>query len=159
MLGTAVISPQDLAIIIASLALMGVFFAVFRFTPIGKRMRASASNQLGAILIGIRVDRMFGAAWALSCLLGVVAGLLIAPIALIYPDMGFDVFVKAFAGSVLGGFGSFPGAVVGGLLVGVAENLVGGYVSTVLVGSAPFVIITVVLLLFPSGLFGGVRES
>lgn len=158
-IGMVMISPQDAVIVGTSLALMMLFFALFRFSPLGKRMRASASNRLGALLVGIRVERMFLAAWVLSCMLGVIAGLLIAPISLIYADMGFDVFVKAFAGAVLGGFGSFPGAVLGGLLVGLIESLVGGYISTVLVGAAPFIIIAGVLLLFPRGLCGGVRES
>ena len=158
-LGGLLLSPQDAIIISVSLTLMALFFCMFRFTSLGKRLRASASNRLGALLVGIRVQRMFAASWGLSSMLGVMAGLLVAPISLIYPDMGFDVFVKAFAGAVLGGFGSFPGAVVGGLLVGVVENLAGGYISSVLVGSAPFIIIAGVLLLFPRGLFGGLREN
>lgn len=152
------LSPQDAIIITASLTLMAVFFFVFRFTSLGKRLRASASNRLGAVLVGIRPRRVSSAAWGISCMLGVTAGILVAPISLVYPDMGFDVFVKAFAGAVLGGFGSFPGAVVGGLVVGIVENLAGGYVSTLLVGASPFVIITAVLLFFPHGLFGGLRE-
>ena len=158
-LGGLLLSPQDAIIISVSLTLMAVFFWMFRFTSLGKALRASASNRLGALLVGIRVQRMFAASWGLGSVLGVMAGILVAPISLIYPDMGFDVFVKAFAGAVLGGFGSFPGAIVGGLLVGVVENLAGGYISSVLVGSAPFIIIAGVLLLFPKGLFGGLRET
>ena len=157
--GRLFLTAQDVILIGTSLTLMLVFFALFRLTSLGKRLRASASNRLGAALVGIRVERMFASAWGLACVLGVMAGLLIAPISLVYPDMGFDVFVKSFAGAVLGGFGSFTGAVVGSLLVGMIEHLAGGYISTVLVGAAPFVIIAGVLLIFPRGLFGGVRES
>lgn len=157
--GRLFLTAQDVILIGTSLTLMIVFFALFRLTSLGKRLRASASNRLGAVLVGIRVERMFASAWGLACVLGVMAGLLIAPISLVYPDMGFDVFVKSFAGAVLGGFGSFTGAVVGSLLVGVIEHLAGGYISTVLVGASPFVIIAGVLLIFPRGLFGGVRES
>jgi branched-chain amino acid transport system permease protein len=83
----------------------------------------------------------------------------VAPISVVYPDMGFSVFVKAFAGAVLGGLGSFTGAVVGCIVVGLVENLAGGYISTVVVGPAPFLIITAVLLFLPTGLFGRARTS
>jgi branched-chain amino acid transport system permease protein len=152
--GPVLVSPQDVIIGTMCLVLMAVFFGVFQLTALGKRLRGSVSNRLGALLLGIRVERMFAAAWALSCMLGVMAGLLVAPISLVYPDMGFSVFVKAFAGAVLGGLGSFYGAIVGCLVVGIVENVVGGYVSTQLVGPAPFVIIAGVLLLMPTGLFG-----
>lgn len=158
-IGWTVLNPQDVIITSVSLTLMAAFFGIFRFTALGKCLRASASNRLGALLLGVRVERMFAVAWSLSCGLGFVAGLLVAPISLVYPDMGFSVFAKAFAGAVLGGLGSFAGAVVGCVLVGVVENLAGGYISTVVVGPAPFVIITGVILLFPTGLFGRIRES
>lgn len=158
-LGAILLSPQDVIIIGASLSLMAVFFCVFRFTALGKCLRASASNSLGAVLLGVRVERMFAIAWAFSCVLGFTAGLLVAPISVVYPDMGFSVFVKAFAGAVLGGLGSFTGAVVGCIVVGLVENLAGGYISTVVVGPAPFLIITAVLLFLPTGLFGRARTS
>jgi branched-chain amino acid transport system permease protein len=153
-LGPVVFSAQDAIIIGVALGLTTAFFAMFRFSRIGKQLRASASNRIGAALVGIRVGAVFGLAWALSGIMAAVAGLLVAPISLVYPDMGFSVFVKAFAGAVLGGLGSFPGAVLGSVLVGVAENLAGGFVSTALVGPAPFLVIFIVLLLFPRGLFG-----
>jgi branched-chain amino acid transport system permease protein len=83
-----------------------------------------------------------------------VAGILTAPISLIYPDMGGGVLMRAFAAMTLGGFGNFGGAVLGGLLVGIMEQLAGGYISSSLIDIFAYIVIVVVLLVFPSGLFG-----
>jgi branched-chain amino acid transport system permease protein len=92
--------------------------------------------------------------WGVSAALGAVAGILVAPITLLYPDMGSQVLIRAFAAMTLGGFGNLGGAIAGGLIMGVLEQLAGGYVSTALIDIFAFIVIIVVLIVRPQGLFG-----
>jgi len=152
--GTAVISPQSLVTIGVAVLLAAAMFVFFRSTTMGKQMRATQQNLMGARLVGINTGRIFSATWALACVAGGAAGVLAAPVSLLYPDMGANFLLKGFAAAVLGGFESVPGAIVGGLLIGVIEMLFGGYVSTAFQHLSAFVIIIIVLFIRPQGLFG-----
>ncbi|MGH7041616.1 MAG: branched-chain amino acid ABC transporter permease, partial [Acetobacteraceae bacterium] len=111
-------------------------------------------NLVGARIVGINPERVFSMTWALAAAIGALTGVLAAPLSLLYPDMGTDFLLKGFAGAVLGGLDSVPGAMIGGLAVGVIEMLVGGYVSTSFQQISPFVVIIAVLLIRPHGLLG-----
>jgi branched-chain amino acid transport system permease protein len=146
--------PQNLVILGGALFFMGILWAFFRYTKLGKMMRATAENQRAAALVGIRIERVFAVIWGVGTCLGAVAGLLMAPVTLLYPDMGGTLLIQAFASAILGGFGSMPGAVLGGFVVGLAESLVGGYLGSQFITPAPFVIIIAVLIVRPAGILG-----
>lgn len=152
--GSVILTVQDLVITGATLALVAVFLAVFRFSRFGRIAQAASQAPRGAVLVGINLPLLQGTIWGVAAALGAVAGILTAPISLLYPDMGSGVLMHAFAAMTLGGFGHLGGAVLGGLLVGVLEQLAGGYVSSSLIDIFAYLVIVVVLLAFPSGLFG-----
>lgn len=152
--GRFLLSSQHLIILAATLAIMAAFAAGFKWTKLGQMMQATADNQRAAALVGIRVERVLSLTWALGAGLGGAAGVLLAPLALLYPDMGTGLLVKAFAAAVLGGFGSLVGAAVGGLAIGLIENLAGAYVHTSLLDVSAMLVIPLVLLVRPTGLFG-----
>ncbi len=152
--GTAVISPQNLVTIGVALVLTLLMFVFFKSTTMGKQMRATQQNLMGARFVGINTGRIYSGTWALACAAGGAAGVLAAPVSLLYPDMGGNFLLKGFAAAVLGGFESVPGAIVGGLLIGVIEMLFGGYVSTAFQHVSAFCIIIIVLFIRPHGLFG-----
>src|SRR5256886_3428430 len=134
-------------------------YVFFRYTTLGLAMRAAAQNPVSSRLCGIRVGWMLALGWGLAALVGAVAGLMIAPIVFLDPTMMSGILIYAFASATLGGFTSPGGAVLGGLLVGVIENLVGTYVKfigTELKLTVALAMILVVLLVRPSGLFGRV---
>ena len=150
----APISLQSLAIILMAALLAGMFFLIFGFTSIGKKMRALSQNQLGAQLIGIDADRVRSVCWFLSGTIGGAAGVLAGPITLLYPDMGAGILMKGFAAAILGGLTSIPGAIAGGILLGIIEVFVGAYLSSAIIEVSSFLIIMLVLLVRPTGLFG-----
>jgi branched-chain amino acid transport system permease protein len=155
--GTVVFGAHDLGEIGVTLVSLALLFAFFRFTPLGLAMRAAAQNPLSSRLAGIRVSWMLALGWGLAATFGAVAGIMVAPILTLDPNMMGGIQIYAFAAATLGGFSSPVGAVVGGLLVGVVENLVGTYVSfigTELKLTVALAMIIVVLLVKPSGLFG-----
>jgi branched-chain amino acid transport system permease protein len=152
--GNVLLIPQDLIIIVASITLMLVFFGFFQYTRLGKMMRATAQNQVGAALVGISVKKIFSYTWASGAAVGAAAGVLIAPITSIYPDIGGRMMVKAFAAMVIGGFGNIPGTIVGGMLMGMIENVVGGYFTTSIMDISSFLVIMLILIAKPEGLFG-----
>jgi branched-chain amino acid transport system permease protein len=152
--GPAVLFPQDVLVVSTSLAAVVVFFVFFQRTRLGKVIQAASQTPRGAALVGINVPAFHSAMWGVAAALGALAGLLIAPSTLVYPDMGAYMLIRAFAAMTLGGFGSLGGAVAGGLALGVIENLMGGYISSSLVDIAAYLVIIFVLLLRPSGLFG-----
>jgi branched-chain amino acid transport system permease protein len=152
--GNVVLFPQDLLVMMTSLATMALFFLFFQRSQIGKVIQAASACPRGAALVGIDVPRFRNLMWGVSALMGALAGLLIAPSTLIYPDMGNQMLIRAFAAMTLGGFGSLGGAVVGGLALGIIENLMGGYVSSALVEIASYIVIVTVLVFRPQGLFG-----
>lgn len=149
-----VISPHDLFVLAITLILMFVIFIFFKYTMTGLAMRSVAQNLSTAKLMGINVSSVFSLTWATSTLLGGVAGMLIAPITFLDPNMMGEVSIKAFAAAVLGGFTSLPGAVIGGLVLGVSENLFGGYVSAELKTTFVFLLIILILYIRPTGLLG-----
>jgi branched-chain amino acid transport system permease protein len=152
--GNVVISSDDLIITGVVFALLILLFAGFYLTPLGKLAQAVFQSQRGAALVGINVPGFHNAMWGTGAVLAAVGGILIAPVTFLYPDMSAWVLIRGFAAMTLGGFGSFHGAVVGGLLLGVLELAVGTYVSSSLVEITAYLVIIVVLLARPSGLFG-----
>ncbi|HXZ53345.1 MAG TPA: branched-chain amino acid ABC transporter permease, partial [Burkholderiales bacterium] len=125
--GITFIGPHDFGEISVTLVVLAAVFLFFRFTPVGLAMRAAAQNPDSARLVGIRVGWMLALGWGLAALVGAVAGMLIAPVIFLEPNMMSGVLLYAFAAALLGGISSPVGAVVGGLIVGVLENLVGTY--------------------------------
>jgi branched-chain amino acid transport system permease protein len=149
------VQRQDLAIVgIAVLAMLALFL-FFQFTFIGKGLRATSENPRAAALIGIPVRRMRMLVWGIACALAAVAGILIGGTLPMSVDEGANIVILAFAAAVIGGFSNLPGAVVGGILLGIAQNLVGIAISSEIISVTPFVVIMLVLILRPQGLFGG----
>jgi branched-chain amino acid transport system permease protein len=156
-LGPVRISPQAVAVCGIAFLLIALFVPLFRFTLLGKMMRATQQNRAAAALVGIRVNGIFTLTWGIGSAIGAATGVLLAPLVGVNPDIGWIV-IKAFAAAVLGGMTSIGGAVVGGLTLGVIENLAGGYVSSALKDLVAFLLLVLVLVIRPSGLFGGAVE-
>lgn len=152
-IGDVLITPERLAIMATVALVVVVLVLFFRFSKLGKAMRATAQSQEAASLMGISVSGIFSKTWALGTALGGTAGVLIAPLVGINPELG-AVLVPGFVAAVVGGFTSIPGAIVGGMLVGVLENLGGVFVSSSFKQVVPFVVLITVLMVLPSGLFG-----
>jgi len=151
----ALMTTRDLGVIAVTLIMLALLFAFFRFTTTGLAMRAAAQNPESARLCGIRVGRMLAMGWGLAALIGATAGIMVAPVLFLDPNMMSGVLLYAFAGALLGGITSPVGAVVGGLIVGVTENLVGTYlIATQLKLTVALALIIIVLVLRPNGLFG-----
>jgi branched-chain amino acid transport system permease protein len=146
-LGDVHFTLLNLMVLAVTAATLIGFAYFFRWTRIGWAMRATAQNKRGAAIVGISVPAVFAQTWAIAGGLAAIAGILLAPLIIVTPDMG--VIAK-----ILGGFSSLPGAVVGGLLLGLAENLIGAYVTSSFKDVLVFALLVLVLLLRPSGLFG-----
>ena len=158
--GNVSFSSQDLGIIAVSLASLGLISLFFAKTKVGLAMRAAALYPDQSRVLGIRVSWMLALGWGLSAVVGAISGMMIAPVVFLDPNMMQGIVVYAFAGAVLGGIESPVGAVIGGLVLGVALNLLGTYVDFVgtdLRLPVAFLIIVVVLLVRPAGLFGHVH--
>jgi branched-chain amino acid transport system permease protein len=153
-LGTTILQRQDIAIVIIAVLLMLGWWLFFSFTLAGKALRATSENPRAAALIGIPVRIMRAVGWGIAALIAAVAGILLGPKLLMTPDMG-AVVILGFAAAIVGGFSSLFGCIVGGIVVGILQNLVGIYVSSQAISVTPFVIIMLVLALRPQGLFGG----
>lgn len=137
------------------LVVLLLLFAFFRFTPLGLAMRAAAQNPDSARLVGIRVSWMLGLGWGLAAAIGAVAGMMVAPIVFLDPNMMAGILLYGFAAALLGGIDNPVGAVVGGFIVGVLENILGAYViGTELKLSVALVLIVATLTLRPNGLWG-----
>ncbi|GAA3818329.1 branched-chain amino acid ABC transporter permease [Sphaerisporangium flaviroseum] len=148
---------STLGILVVVAVVMGLLYVLFQHTKIGLGMRAVATNPESARLVGIRVGWTLALGWGLAATVGAVSGILVAPLLFLEPNMMGGVLIYAFAAATLGGFDSPVGAVVGGLVVGVAETLAGAYVGFIgpdLKVGVPLVIILCILLLRPQGLFG-----
>ena len=156
-LGPVRVAPVSLGIIGASLALMLALYALFTRTRLGRAMRAVAQNQRAARLMGISVERVYSASWVLAGAVGAIAGVLIAPVVFLSSKMGL-VAINGFIAAVLGGFGSMPGAVVGGMLLGVLENLAPLYLPSGIKHSVPFLLLIAILLVRPGGVVGRVAR-
>jgi branched-chain amino acid transport system permease protein len=156
-IGPATISRLNIGIFCMALLIMGVLFLFLNYTKVGLAMRGTAQNPAAARLVGVRVGRMLTLGWALSAAVGAVAGILLAPLLSLQPSMMFGVLIFAFAAAVLGGLDSLPGAIVGGLTLGVVQNMAGTYI-TPHTGSIDitiaFAVIVLVLVIRPTGLFG-----
>ncbi|MCX7166225.1 MAG: branched-chain amino acid ABC transporter permease [Rhodocyclales bacterium] len=151
--GGLVISVEHLVIILATVALVALLYGFFRYTKLGIAMQATSQNQLAAFYMGIPVRRVNMLIWGLSAAICGVAGLLLAPITFVHANMGF-VGLKAFPAAVVGGFGSIPGALVGGLVIGIVESLSGFYLPEGFKDIAAYVVVLVMLVVKPNGLFG-----
>jgi branched-chain amino acid transport system permease protein len=154
MLGDVVVTSDNLIVAGTVLGLMTVLFVLFNATRTGRLLRAVFQSQRGAALVGLNVDAVHRLMWGAGAALAAFGGVLLAPITLLYPDMGVWVLVRGFAAMTLGGFGTLHGAVLGGLLLGVVELVLGAYVSTAFIDISAYVVVIVVLLLRPDGLFG-----
>ena len=151
----ALVSPHDVGSIIVMLIVLGILYSFLRFTSVGLAMRAAAQNPESARLVGIRVSWMLGLGWGLSAAIGAVAGMMVAPIVFLDPNMMGGILLYGFAAALLGGIDNPWGAVVGGFIVGVLENLLGAYVvGTELKLTMALVLIVTTLTVKPNGLFG-----
>ena len=152
-LGTVVLSQMNALILVVMLLLTVILFAFFRYSLTGIAMRAVAQNRLAAQLMGININHVNAMGWGVGTALGAVTGMLIAPLNYLDPNMMGDVVLKAFTAAVLGGFTSLPGAVVGGLLLGIIDS-VAGYQVPELRTTIAFVLIVLILVVRPGGLLG-----
>ena len=151
----ALMTTRDLGVIGVTLLMLLLLFAFFRFTTTGLAMRAAAQNPESARLCGIRVGWMLAIGWGLAAAIGATAGIMVAPVLFLDPNMMGGVLLYAFTGALLGGITSPVGAVVGGLIVGVTENLVGTYlIASQLKLTVALALIILVLVFRPNGLFG-----
>jgi branched-chain amino acid transport system permease protein len=152
-LGGLVIGMEHVVVIGTTVALCALLFALFRLTKVGIAMQAASQNQLAAYYMGIPVRRLNGFIWAISAAVAAVAGILLAPITFVHANMGF-IGLKAFPAAVIGGFGSLPGAIVGGLIIGLVEALAGFYLPEGFKDTAAYVVVLLMLVVKPNGLFG-----
>ncbi|WP_420473612.1 branched-chain amino acid ABC transporter permease [Noviherbaspirillum sp. ST9] len=153
--GSTFMSPHEVGAIAVTLAVMVVLFLFFRFTPLGLAMRAAAQNPVSSRLVGVNVGRMLMLGWGLAGAVGAIGGMMVAPVVFLDPHMMGGVLIYAFAGALIGGIDNPAGAVLGGFIVGVLENLIGTYVvGTELKLSVALVLIVLVLIVRPSGLMG-----
>jgi branched-chain amino acid transport system permease protein len=152
-IGTAVVAAEQLVVIGATALLCGLLFAMFKYSKLGIAMQASSQNQLAAYYMGIPVKRLNGLVWGLAAGVAAVAGLLLAPITFVHANMGF-IGLKAFPAAVVGGFTSLPGAIVGGLIIGIVEAFSGFYLPEGFKDIAPYIVVLLMLVLKPNGLFG-----
>ena len=160
--GLARVTTHSIGILVVALIVMGVLYLLFNHTKLGLGMRATAHNPGASRLMGINVGRMLMLGWGLAGAVGAVAGMLVAPITFLFPGFMLAVLLYAFAAAVFGGLDSPPGAIVGGLVVGVAENLFGTYTPGDIFGPEmklplTLLLLVIVLLFRPQGLFGHVQ--
>jgi branched-chain amino acid transport system permease protein len=155
--GNAYIGPHELGSIGVTLVVLVAVFVFFRFTPLGLAMRAAAQNPVSSRLVGIRVGWMLALGWGLAAAIGAIAGIMVAPSVFLEPNMMAGILLYAFAAALLGGIDSPGGAVLGGFIVGVLENLAGVVLGTELKLTVALALIVGVLVIRPSGLFGKVH--
>tara|TARA_Y100000588_G_scaffold92036_1_gene99457 strand:+ start:436 stop:1317 length:882 start_codon:yes stop_codon:yes gene_type:complete len=153
-IGSVNVFPQQLLVLGGAAVFVVGFTIFFRMTKAGKMMQATAENPTASYLSGIHVERVYTMTWGTGAAIAAAAAVLMAPLTLLSPDVGFQLLLKAFAATVLGGLGSMPGAIIGGLLVGIMESLGGGYIHSGVQDVSAFIVIIVVLVFRPSGLFG-----
>jgi branched-chain amino acid transport system permease protein len=151
--GGILVVPANLAIVGVAAAVLGILFLLFEKTVYGKAIMAACDNQTGAGIVGIRVSTVFLAIWIIASVLATLAGILVAPVLTLSPDMGL-IGIKGFTAAVLGGFDSLPGAVLGGVLLGVLEALGGTYVSSALKDMISYGILIAVIFARPQGILG-----
>lgn len=152
-IGNIAFTPLSLWIIAISMMIVAVMTLFFKFTKLGTAMRAVAQNKTAASLMGVGVKNLFSLTFVISTVIGAAAGILAAPILYLWPSMGW-VLIKSFAAAILGGFGSIPGAIVGGMLLGASENLAVLYLPAQFKHIFAYIILLAVLVVKPSGIFG-----
>jgi len=158
--GIRYMSPHEIGAIGVTLVVLCMLYVFFRYTPLGLAMRAAAQNPVSSRLVGIRVGWMLALGWGLAAAVGAVAGMMVAPIVYLDPNMMSGILLYAFAAALVGGIDSPMGAVVGGFVVGVLENVLGAFViGNELKLSVALVLIIGVLLVKPSGFFGKVHVT
>lgn len=150
----AVISRNNVFILVLTAVIVFVMFYLMKTILMGIAIRATSQNPRTARLMGINVSQVYSVSWVVSGIFGAIAGMLIAPTTFLDVNMMAEVNLKAFTAAVLGGFSSLAGPVVGGLLLGVMENLVAGYISTELKSTFAFALIIIILSIKPTGLLG-----
>ncbi|MBX3600932.1 MAG: branched-chain amino acid ABC transporter permease [Rubrivivax sp.] len=151
--GGLILNIEQMVVIGATALLCAGLYALFRYSKVGIAMQASSQNQLAAYYMGIPVQRLNGVVWGLAAAVAAIAGLLLAPITFVHANMGF-IGLKAFPAAVVGGFGSLPGAIVGGLIIGVVEAMAGFYLPEGFKDVAAYVVVLIMLMVKPNGLFG-----
>jgi len=147
------VTRQQILVLGSTFLVMIILAIFFNWFLLGKAMRGTSNNQFLARLVGIKISRIYSSTWCIASIMGALSGVLLAPIILIYPDMGL-IIVKSIAAAVIGGLTSIPGAVIGGVIIGLLENLGGGYISTSFNDITAFIAIMLFLAVKPSGLFG-----
>ena len=152
-LGDLVLNVEQMAVIATTAVLSGLLYMLFKYSKLGVAMQASSQNQLAAYYMGIPVKRLNGLVWGLAAGVAAIAGLLLAPITFVHANMGF-IGLKAFPAAVVGGFGSLPGAIVGGMIIGVVESLSGFFMPAGFKDIAAYVVVLIMLMVKPNGLFG-----
>ena len=159
-LGAHLFSSHQIGAVGVTLVVLALLYLFFRYTPLGLAMRAAAQNPDSSRLVGIRVGWMLALGWGLAGAIGAVAGMMVAPVVYLDPNMMSGILLYAFAAALVGGVDSPGGAVFGGFLVGVLENVLGTYViGNELKLAFALVLIVAVLVVRPSGLFGKVHVS
>jgi len=156
--GALVLNVEQMVVIVATAILCAALYAMFRYTRVGVAMQAASQNQLAAYYMGIPVKLMFSLIWAISAAVAAIAGVLLAPVSLIDINLGF-IGLKAFAAAVLGGFGSIPGALVGGVTIGLIELFSGAYLPQGFKDVAAYVVLLIVLAVRPQGMFGTITRK
>jgi branched-chain amino acid transport system permease protein len=151
--GEVIFAEQQVAVIVMTAALVAVLYVFFRYSKLGVAMQATSQNQLAAAYMGIPVRRVNMMIWGLSAGVAAFAGILLAPATFVHSNMGF-IGLKAFPAAVVGGFGSVPGAIVGGLIIGLVEAFAGRYMPEGFKDIAAYVVVLAVLMIKPSGIFG-----
>jgi branched-chain amino acid transport system permease protein len=151
--GALVLNVEQLVVIGSTAVLSLMLYAMFKYTKLGIAMQAASQNQLAAYYMGIPVKRLNGLVWGLAAAVAAIAGLLLAPITFVHANMGF-IGLKAFPAAVVGGFGSLPGAIVGGLIIGIVESLSGFYLPDGFKDTAAYIVVLLMLVVKPNGLFG-----
>ena len=152
-IGEVIFAVQQVAVIAMTAALVSALYLFFRFSKLGVAMQATSQNQLAAAYMGIPVRRVNMMIWGLSAGVAAFAGILLAPVTFVHSNMGF-IGLKAFPAAVVGGFGSVPGAIVGGLIIGLVEAFAGRYLPEGFKDVAAYVVVLAVLMIKPSGIFG-----
>ena len=151
--GALVLNVEQMVVIASTAVLSALLYLVFSRSKVGVAMQASSQNQLAAYYMGIPVRRLNGLVWGLASAVAAIAGLLLAPITFVHANMGF-IGLKAFPAAVVGGFGSLPGAIVGGLVIGIVESLSGFYLPDGFKDVAAYIVVLIMLMVKPNGLFG-----
>jgi branched-chain amino acid transport system permease protein len=158
--GSHIVTSHELGAISVTLVVLLLVYLFFRFTPLGLAMRAASQNPDSSRLVGIRVGWMLALGWGLAAAIGATAGMMVAPIVFLDPNMMTGILLYAFAAALMGGIDNPWGAVIGGFIVGVLENVIGAYViGTELKLTVALVLILGVLIVRPAGLFGKVIVS